>query len=245
MKTSKNLMGVSDQDKEIVLDPSNYSYLNISKSERVISFVVGAAATVYGAYLSREKDVTKNGHWYKLAVLPFGVYLVKRGITGYCMINNLIGRNTADKEDFSPLELSADITVDKPRWEVFEQWKSLQTLPELFPHLKKVEVTDQTHSDWTLVVPNTPIKIHWTAEMIDLRPGEKISWKSIEGSDIGNAGEVNFTDAENGGTRVSVSIRYIPPAGKLGKNVADFFTEAIQRKLISELEVFSQRQETE
>lgn len=48
MKTSKNLMRVSDQDKEIVLDPSNYSYLNISKSERVISFVVGAAATVYG-----------------------------------------------------------------------------------------------------------------------------------------------------------------------------------------------------
>ncbi len=239
MKTPGNLMRISDNGKEIVLDPSNYSYINISTGERILSALAGAALTAYGAFLTRESRLSKEDNWYKLAVLPVGMYLVKRGLTGYCAFNSIIGRNTAEQADFAPLELSAHVKVDKPRNKVYKLWKKLENLPALFPHIEKVEVTDGTHSSWTATVPNTFAKVQWKAEITESRPGERISWQSTEGSDIGNAGEVRFTDAEGGGTDVDVSIRYIPPAGRLGKNVADFFSSKFQKTLSRELDAFA------
>lgn len=232
-------MRVTDQGKEIVLDPSNYSYINLGKNERIASVVAGAAMTAYGAYLTRDNNINRNGNWVKLLVFPLGAYLFKRGLSGYCALNNLIGRNTAEQTELQPLELKTQIRVDKPRGEVYEQWKELQTLPEIFPHLKKVEIVDPVRSNWTLMVPNTFMRIHWAAEMTENQPGQKISWKSVEGSDIGNAGEVIFRDSEEGGTEVEVSIHYLPPAGALGKNVAGFLTKAMQKQLHRELEAFN------
>ncbi|ODS80606.1 MAG: hypothetical protein ABS46_13725 [Cytophagaceae bacterium SCN 52-12] len=239
MKTSDNLLRISDNDREIVLDPSNYSYINIGTGERIISALAGVALTAYGAFLAREKRLSKNEKWYQLAVLPVGMYLVKRGLTGYCAFNNVIGRNTAEQADFTPLELSAHVKVDKPRNKVYKLWKNPANMPALFPHIEKVEVTDNTHSTWTAGVPGTFAKIQWKAEITENVPGERISWQSTEGSDIGNAGEVRFRDAEGGGTDVEVSIRYIPPAGRLGKNVAEFFSSGFRKALSRELDALA------
>lgn len=240
MKTAENLLRVSDNDKEIVLDPSNYSFINISRGERILSTVAGIALTACGALLAREtRRYPKEEKWYKLALLPVGMYLVKRGLTGYCALNNVIGRNTAEQADLEPLELSARVKVDAPKRKVYKLWKDLGHLPSVFPHIEKVEVTDDTHSSWTAGIPNSFMKLHWEAEITENVPDERISWRSLEGSDIGNAGDVTFTDAEGGGTDIEVSIRYIPPAGRLGKNVAGFFSPAFRRRLNKELDAFA------
>lgn len=242
METQKNLMRIAGNGKEITLDPSNYSYLNMSTGERVLSAVAGVALTAYAAFLATKTRQPKEEKLYKLAVLPVGMYLIKRGVTGYCAFNNIIQRNTAQQADFEPVELSARIKVDTPRKKVYEMWKDLGTLPDLFPHIEKVEVTDKTHSSWTVRIPNSFVKLHWKAEMTGNRPNARIGWASVEGSDIGNTGEVRFTDAEGGGTNVEVSIRYIPPAGRLGKHVADFFSPAFRKILAKELDAFADSQ---
>ncbi len=239
MKTSENLLRISDNDKEIVLDPSNYSFINISRGERILSAVAGIALTACGALLTRNtRRHPKEENWYKLAVLPVGMYLVKRGLTGYCALNNVIGRNTAEQADLEPLELSARVKVDAPRKKVYKSWKDLGHLSSVFPHIEKVEVTDDTHSSWTAGINNF-MKLRWEAEMTESIPDERISWRSLEGSDIGNSGDVIFTDAEGGGTDVEVTIHYIPPAGRLGKNVAAFFSPAFRKRLDKELDAFA------
>lgn len=239
MKAFENLLRVSDNDKEIILDPSNYSFINIGRGERILSAVAGVALTACGALLARDtRRNPKEENWYKLAVLPVGMYLVKRALTGYCAFYSVIGRNTAEQADLEPLELSARVKVDAPRKKVYKLWKNLAHLPSVFPHIEKVEITDDKHSSWTAGINNF-MKLRWEAEITENIPDERISWRSLEGSDIGNAGDVIFTDAEGGGTDVEVTIHYIPPAGRLGKNVATFFSPAFRKRLDKELDAFA------
>lgn len=242
MKTANNFLRVSDRESEIVLDPSNYSYINIGTGERIVSTLSGIALTVYGIWATRGSGHPRESKWYELSAVPVGMYLIKRGVTGYCTLNKAINRNTAEGNDFVPIELSATVKVDKPRKEVYKTWKNLGNLPALFPHIKKIEVIDPLHSRWTVSVPNTYATVQWTAEISHDQRDERISWQSLEGSDIGNAGEVTFTDAEGGGTDVRVLIRYLPPAGKLGKHVAALFSERFQKILSKELNALTRQQ---
>jgi len=51
-----------------------------------------------------------------------------------------------------------------------------------------------------------------------------IAWRSLPGSEIDVEGSVEFRPAPgNRGTLVTASVRYLPPAGKLGNIVAKLF----------------------
>jgi uncharacterized membrane protein len=51
-----------------------------------------------------------------------------------------------------------------------------------------------------------------------------ISWRSLPGAELDNAGSVWFEPAPDGrGTVLRVEMKYDPPAGKLGAAIAKFF----------------------
>jgi uncharacterized membrane protein len=50
-----------------------------------------------------------------------------------------------------------------------------------------------------------------------------IAWESLPGSQVKQAGFVRFDPNRGGGTRVSVQMEYLPPAGALGHAVAQLF----------------------
>jgi hypothetical protein len=75
-------------------------------------------------------------------------------------------------------------------------------------------------------------------------PGELIAWRSVEGSQIPNAGAVNFRRAPGGrGTEIKVSLEYEPPAGKLGAAVARLFGEEPSIQVREDLRRFKALQE--
>src|SRR5438034_10305159 len=85
-------------------------------------------------------------------------------------------------------------------------------------HLQSVKVLDDKRSHW---VAKGPIgsDAEWDAEIINEIPNELIAWRSVDGSTVDNAGSVHFLPLR-GGTEVRVILRYYPPAGKLGAEIA-------------------------
>ncbi len=112
------------------------------------------------------------------------------------------------------------ITIGLPVPEVYAFWRRLENLPRFMRHLESVTQTDRKHSHWAVRGPRDRI-VHWDAEIIEERENEMISWRSLPGADVDNAGSVWFKPAAGGrGTVVKVSLKYAPPAGKVGMALA-------------------------
>ncbi len=63
-----------------------------------------------------------------------------------------------------------------------------------------------------------------------------IAWRSLEGSDVDNAGSVHFERASGGrGTVVKVSLKYDPPGGVIGATIAKLFGEAPDQQIQEDL----------
>jgi uncharacterized membrane protein len=91
-------------------------------------------------------------------------------------------------------------------------------------NLESVTVRDGARSHWVAKGP-AGTKVDWEAEIINEIPNELIGWRSIDGSQIDNAGSVHFTPAGDRGTEVKVVLRYDPPAGVLGAAVSRILGE--------------------
>jgi uncharacterized membrane protein len=63
-----------------------------------------------------------------------------------------------------------------------------------------------------------------------------ISWQSLDGADVDNAGSVWFTPAAGGrGTVVKVAMKYSPPGGKLGSLLAKLMGDNAEKQMAEDL----------
>ena len=136
------------------------------------------------------------------------------------------------------------ITVNRPIEEVYAFWRNFENLPRFMRHLESVTVTDDRRSHWTAVAPAGK-KVEWDAEILEDRENEFISWRSLPGSDVYNAGSVAFLRApEDRGTEVRVTLEYDPPFGKLGSKIAMLWREEPGQQVQDSLRQFKQVMET-
>lgn len=214
---------------------SGSSRTNVGTTERIISTTVGALLTYYGL---RKPTLGR------LLVATFGASLLHRGTTGYCYVNNAIGRNTAGR-DTDAINMSSTVTINKPRAEVYKFWRQLENLPQFMHHLEKVTQIDNRRSHWSAPVPGGIGKVAWDAEIVEDRENECIMWRSVPGADVDNAGEVRFKDSIDGkGTEVHAIIKYQPPAGYLGETVGKLFNPAFKKMVKNDLRRFKHLMET-
>jgi uncharacterized membrane protein len=104
--------------------------------------------------------------------------------------------------------------------EAFQFWRNFENLPRFMRHLETVSVTGDRRSRWTAIGPLGK-RLRWDAEIVAERPGELISWRSLEGSDLMLDGFVEFHSAPaDRGTTVFATIIYTPPGGQLGRTAA-------------------------
>lgn len=136
------------------------------------------------------------------------------------------------------------ITIRRSREDLYRAWRDFSNLPRFMQHLESVQVMGATRSHWKAKAP-AGATVEWDAEIIEDRPGEGITWRSLPGSGIGNIGSVRFADAPGDrGTEVRVTISYDPPAGALGAGVAKLLGEAPDRQVPADLRRFKQVMET-
>jgi uncharacterized membrane protein len=114
------------------------------------------------------------------------------------------------------------IHVAAPVERVFDFWTDYQNFPRFMHNVRDVREVAENRSHWVVAGP-AGVPVQWTAEVTRVIPGELIEWRSVSDSDVRHEGEVCFAQNGDGGTRVSIRLTYIPPAGAFGHAVATMF----------------------
>jgi uncharacterized membrane protein len=135
------------------------------------------------------------------------------------------------------------IRVRRSPEECYRFWHELENLPRFMAHLESVQVAGPHRSHWRARGPHGPIE--WDAETVEDRPNELIVWRSLPGSDVEHSGHVRFRPAPGDrGTEVEVEIRYLPPAGGVGRAIAKLTGQEPLAQVGEDLRRFKQVLET-
>jgi uncharacterized membrane protein len=138
------------------------------------------------------------------------------------------------------IHANASCVVNRPLEEVYHFWRDFQNLPRFMRHLESVKEIGEGRSRWKAKGP-AGMDVEWEAMIVADVPGEVITWRSLENSDVDNAGAVRFEQAPGGrGTIVKVNFEYNPIAGVLGATVAKLFGEEPNQQLDDDLRRFKQ-----
>jgi uncharacterized membrane protein len=138
------------------------------------------------------------------------------------------------------IHAQASCVVNRMPDDVYRFWRNFENLPRFMKHLESVEDLGDGRSRWTAKGP-AGTSVDWEATIVADVPGEVITWRSLENSDVDNAGAVRFERAPgNRGTIVKVNIQYNPPAGVIGAAVAKLFGEEPGQQLNDDLRRFKQ-----
>jgi len=130
--------------------------------------------------------------------------------------------------------------VNLPPEEVYSFWRRFENLPRFMRHLDAVNDLGDGRSRWKAKGP-AGMEVEWDATIVADVPNEIITWRSLEGSDVDNAGAVRFERAPGGrGTIVKVNIEYNPIGGVIGAGVAKLFGEEPEQQLDDDLRRFKQ-----
>jgi uncharacterized membrane protein len=213
---------------------SDTTIKNVSDPERWISVIAGSALAAYGLKMRSVPGLVLAG---------VGGALVWRGATGHCMVYESMGLSTAEEEARQVsvpygrgIRVEKSVRIHAAPEAVFAFWRKLDNLPRFMDHLQSVEVRDEKHSRWITKGP-AGTTVEWVAEIINEIPNELIGWRSVEDSQIDNAGSVHFTPAGDGrSTDVRVILRYDPPAGSVGATISRILGEDPARQVEEDLQ---------
>ncbi len=136
------------------------------------------------------------------------------------------------------IRIEQAITIDRPAEELFRYWRDLENLPGIMDHLETVEEKDERLSHWVARGPGRT-KLEWDAEIINEEEGRVITWRSLEGADLGSAGAVRFNDAPGGrGTEVRLVMQYDPIGGAVGAKIVKLFDKEPAQEIRTSLRKF-------
>lgn len=216
--------------------------INVHEIERLGSALLGGALTVCGA---------RRGSLPGLLLAAIGGSLVYRGVTGHCMLYQRLGINTAKGRGPATLipaqhgiHVEHSVIIQREAEELYDAWRHFKGLPDFMSHLKSVEEIDERRSRWTAEGP-LGVSVTWDAEIVNERPGELIAWRSVEGSAVDTAGSVRFEPSGDSATQVIVNLKYNPPAGKAGAQLARLLGTDPDQQIVDDLQRFKKIMELE
>ncbi|MFL6540823.1 MAG: SRPBCC family protein [Chthoniobacterales bacterium] len=165
------------------------------------------------------------------------------GAVGGVMIGDIVSA-LQNSRDTREIRVEKVVAIDRAPNELYDYWRQFENLPRFMRHLESVRQTGQNRSHWRAKGP-AGTSVEWEAEIVDDRPGELISWRSLPGADIDNSGSVRFERAPGGrGTFVRVRMQYDPPGGFFGASIAKLLGEEPEIQVQRDLYRFKQVMET-
>lgn len=136
------------------------------------------------------------------------------------------------------MRATKSITVARPRNEVYAFWRDFENLPRFMHNLESVENLGGGRSHWCAKgIAGT--EREWDAELVEDRPNERISWRTIHSDDhLRHAGTVSFLSIGDSATEVRVDVDYDAPGGVFGESIAKLFGEEPGQQIEEDLERF-------
>jgi uncharacterized membrane protein len=171
-------------------------------------------------------------------LLLAGGYLLYRAASGHCPIHSFFTGGVDHPHNINPrnINVRASVVVNRPRTEVYAFWRKLENLPLFMKHLESVDEIDEFTSAWKVKVPGGLGHIRWEAEIVKEEEGTVLSWQSVPGASIRNAGKINFSDTPAKGTRIDALISYHAPLGIFGEGLSHLltplFSEMIEKDIL-------------
>jgi uncharacterized membrane protein len=181
---------------------------NWTPAIRVGAMLAGAGMAAYGI---ARKDALGA------ALGTIGVGFLARGLSNRPM-TKLVGIRRGP----ALVDVVKTIEVQAPVESVFQLWSRPENFPRFMSGVRDVKATGEGRSRWIVDGP-AGSEVHWEAETTRFEPNRRISWKTLPGAVVKNAGTVHFQPNDTGGTRVQVHLTYDPPAGALGHLAAVLF----------------------
>jgi uncharacterized membrane protein len=159
------------------------------------------------------------------------------GITG----GALIARAAANKslaalvglvDPSHGIEVQKTINIEAPVDVVFAFWTDYQNFPRFMHHVREVQVHDDV-SHWVVAGP-AGVPVQWNAKLVELEANRLLKWRSLD-SPVKHEGCVHFEPTGECSTRLTVRLRYVPPAGAFGHAVATIFGADPKSEMDSDL----------
>jgi uncharacterized membrane protein len=206
-------------------DTSSFSKptANVGKTERMISAIAGSLL-LYKVTQKHKADTL---------LLLAGGYLLYRATSGHCPIHSFFSRKGSDHP--RNVNVKASVIVNRPRAEVYAFWRKLENLPLFMKHLESVDEIDEYTSAWKVRIPGGLGHIRWEAEIVKEEEGTVLSWQSVQGASIHNAGKINFSDTPAQGTRIDALISYHAPLGKFGEGISHLLTPVFSEMIENDI----------
>jgi uncharacterized membrane protein len=202
--------------------------INVGKTERILMIAAGSYL-LYRALKKKDSKKVSEG-------LTAGTMLF-RGISGYCPAYDAVNRMGSLKG--GNITASASLTINKPVEEVYTAWRNLENHPLFMSHLESVTPITNYISDWKAKVVAGVGTVAWKAEILMDEPNKLLSWHSMPGSSVNNAGKVKFTD-NGASTDIEVTISYHAPLGKPGEVAAKLFNPVFEKMLKNDISNFKE-----
>lgn len=210
--------------------------INVGNKERTASMLGGAALALTGLTKLKQKKMLPG-----IAMVAAGSMFLYRGKTGHCDVYESLGVDTHDEDGVT---IEKVLTINRSPNEVYEFWHNFENLPRFMRHLESVQTTGGKTSHWKAKGPGN-LTVEWDAEILEDQPGQSISWKSLENSDIPNEGRVEFKAAPaERGTELKVNIHYFPPGGTAGRVAAKVANNISAQQIDEDLKRLKQILET-
>ncbi len=194
--------------------------LNWSPAKRLLMGAAGSAAALYGM---RRKDN-----------VGLAISLLGTGLTATSMLERNPYSLLALSEDSPGFELDRTITINAPISDLYGFWTNPENYPKVFSHIANIERLGENLYRWTINGPAN-IPIHWEGMITRKDPNTTVEWKSLPGSMVGNFGIARFDPNYDASTRLRIRMFYRPPAGILGRFLADFFGANPEKVLAQDL----------
>lgn len=210
--------------------------VNVGAAERWASAVAGGALLYFGI---------RRRSWLGSLMALTGGNLLFRGAAGKSMIYRFLGITTAAAEKAgAEIHVEKSVIIDRAPDEIYRFWRNFENLPRIMNHLKAVRIIDDRTSHWVAKGP-AGMEVEWDAQLTEDLESRRISWQSLEGSEVKTLGSVSFEyTADARGTEVRVSLDYVPPAGRAGAALAKLFGEDPEIQIAEDLDRFKRMLES-
>ena len=182
--------------------------LNWSPARRLATTAAAAAMAAYGW---RRRDNT-----------GLAITLVGAGLATQCWMKQNVHSALALTDDCPGFALERTVKIKAPVSDLYDFWSNPENYPKVFSHIAAVERQGENLYRWTIAGP-AGIPIHWEGTITRTIPNTIVEWKSLPGSTVGNFGIARFDANYDASTRLHIRMFYRPPAGILGRFLAEIF----------------------
>jgi uncharacterized membrane protein len=188
----------------------------------------------------RIRKSNNHGLYSTVAKHPFlaGSTALLGAGAAYAVVRAL--KNSDSEELAKEVHIETSVAVNQTPENLYVFWRDFKNLPLFMEHLESVTEVGNGLTHW-VAKPIDGRRVEWDAEIYNEKPNELIAWRSLEGSDIVHAGTVRFQPGPQGhGTFVHVTMNYNPPAGIVGKTIAQLLGADPESLIKDDLRRFKQ-----